>query len=324
METIVLAASAAEAIESAVSLLRQGKLVALPTETVYGLAGDALNPMAVTEIFAAKKRPHFDPLIVHLGAESWLREYADPSPATMRLLDRLAEGFWPGPLTILLPKKKIVPDLVTAGLADVALRIPSHPTFQKIIQTFGRPLAAPSANRFGRVSPTSVQHVRSELSGRIPLIIDAGPTTLGLESTIVRLAPGKIELLRPGPITREQLQRFGPVQDFSAGSTVIAPGQVASHYAPEHALRILEPGDKPLAGKRLGLICWGPADAKPGFVLVKSLSEKRDPAEAATRLFSLLREMDQAELDLIYAEPVPERGIGVAIMNRLRRAAAQA
>jgi L-threonylcarbamoyladenylate synthase len=322
METTILPATSDQAVSQAVRFLRTRQLVALPTETVYGLAGNALDPMAVGLIFATKDRPFFDPLIVHLGSKDWVRLYAETPASIVELLDRLTTRFWPGPLTILLPKKGIVPDVVTAGLPSVALRVPSHRTFQKVIEAFGGPLAAPSANRFGRVSPTTAAHVFSELESRIPLIVDAGPTHLGLESTIIRLVHGTIELLRPGPITREDLEKFGSVANRSDSTAVEAPGQTAKHYSPEKPLRILRSqGSGPTEQGRVGLICWGPSEKKQGYVLVRSLSETWDLLEAGAKLFATLREMDRADLDAIDVEPVPERGLGVAIMNRLRRAA---
>src|SRR5438105_1229181 len=197
------------AVASAVELLRQDEIVALPTETVYGLAADALNPIAVAKIFEAKGRPRFDPLIIHLPDQDWLEKIANLPAQDRQLVLQLAEKFWPGPLTMVLPKLDIVPEIVTAGLDTVAVRISAHPIFTEIVQAFGKPLAAPSANRFGRISPTIAKHVLDELEGRIPLIIDAGPATHGIESTIVAVRDGKIDILRRGPITLEQLRGMG-------------------------------------------------------------------------------------------------------------------
>src|SRR5215467_4303042 len=192
-----------KAVARAVELLCKGETVALPTETVYGLAADALNPIAVAKIFEAKERPRFDPPIVHLPNSEWLEKIVALPANDRELTFRLADKFWPGPFTIVLPKLQIVPDIVTAGLDTVAVRLSAHPVFAQIARAFGKPLAAPSANRFGRVSPTSAQHVFDELDGRIPLIIDAGPTEHGIKSTIVTVRNGRIELLRRGPITEE-------------------------------------------------------------------------------------------------------------------------
>src|SRR6266700_2357449 len=181
---------------AAVELLREGEIVALPTETVYGLASDALNPIAVAKIFEAKERPRFDPLIVHLPSRDWLERIADVSEHNRQLISKIADRFWPGPFTMVLPKRQVVPEIVTAGLDTVAVRISAHPVFAEIIQQFGKPLAAPSANRFGRASPTTAKHVLDELDARIPLIIDAGPTEHGIESTIISVRNGKIDILR--------------------------------------------------------------------------------------------------------------------------------
>ena len=214
------------AVAAAAKLLREGQIVALPTETVYGLAADALNPVAVSRIFEAKERPRFDPLIVHLPGVSWLEQIAEINNETRELLNKLIAKFWPGPLTFVLPRKKIVPDLVTAGLETVAVRISAHPVFAETIREFGRPLAAPSANRFGRISPTTAEHVLDELGGRISLIVDGGATSHGIESTIVAIHPQQLELLRRGPITEEELAQFGNVAAAS-DATVRAPGQFA-------------------------------------------------------------------------------------------------
>src|SRR5437868_4620240 len=199
------------AVASAVELLRQGQIVALPTETVYGLAADALDPIAVAKIFEAKGRPRFDPLIVHLPGRDWLEKISDVPKTDRPLIIKLAEEFWPGPFTIILPKRNNIPEIATAGLENVAVRISAHPAFSEIICRFGKPLAAPSANRFGRISPTTANHVLDELGGLIPLIIDGGPTSHGIESTIVAVRGGKIRILRRGPVTPEQLSDFGKI-----------------------------------------------------------------------------------------------------------------
>jgi len=195
----------AGATTAAVELLREGEVVALPTETVYGLAADALNPIAVAKIFEAKERPRFDPLIVHLPDEQWLERVATVDERSLAQIKKLIAQFWPGPLTLVLARQPIVPEIVTAGLETVAVRMSSNPVFAEIISAFGKPVAAPSANRFGRISPTTAQHVFDELSGRIPLIIDAGPTAHGIESTIIAVLANRIDILRRGPITAEQL-----------------------------------------------------------------------------------------------------------------------
>jgi L-threonylcarbamoyladenylate synthase len=312
------------ATERAVELLRKGEVVALPTETVYGLAADALDPIAVAKIFEAKSRPNFDPLIIHLPDAGWLKKVADVPTGDRESVVKVAEKFWPGPLTIVLPKRDIVPGIVTAGLNTVAVRISAHPVFAEIIREFGRPLAAPSANRFGRISPTTAQHVSDELNGRIPLVIDAGPTTHGIESTIITIRSGKIEILRRGPITSEQLAPFATKVDFiTDNKSVSAPGQLPSHYAPKTLLQLIDDAKEfaPAADHQVGLLAWNPSNSEKRFAAVRHLSESHDFREAAANLFRYLRELDALELDLIVAERVPLQGLGAAIMDRLTRAA---
>jgi L-threonylcarbamoyladenylate synthase len=305
----------------AVTLLRNGEIVALPTETVYGLAAAALNAVAVAKIFEAKERPRFDPLIVHLPDRDWLEKIADLSGQDRQLIEKLAAAFWPGPMTIVLPKREVVPEIVSAGLDTVAIRISSHPVFGEIIRAFGAPLAAPSANRFGRISPTAADHVFEELNGRIPLIVDGGPTKHGLESTIVVPRNGRIEVLRRGPITEKQLAEFGDVFVIGATPHPEAPGQLPSHYAPRTPLLVVDDAGSFIspAGKRSGLLSWK-STAAPNFAEVRRLSESQSLTEAAANLFRYLRELDNLGLDLIAAEKLPEEGLGAAINDRLRRA----
>jgi L-threonylcarbamoyladenylate synthase len=306
---------------AAVELLRKGEVVALPTETVYGLAADALDPIAVAKIFEAKGRPRFDPLIVHLPNHDWLEKIAAVPAQDRQLVSALIAKFWPGPLTIVLPKREIVPRIVTAGLPTVATRISAHSGFAEVARAFGKPLAAPSANRFGRVSPTTAKHVLDELGGHIPLIIDAGPTTHGIESTIVVIRDGRIEILRRGPITSEQLSQFGNTEVAKAGPKISSPGQLPSHYAPKTPLRIVgdlrsfEPRDQ-----RCALLAWSAVEKDERFVAIRHLSEQEDLREAAANLFRYLRELDALDLDLIVAERVPDQGLGGAILDRLQRA----
>ena len=306
----------------AVTLLRRGDVVALPTETVYGLAADALNPIAVAKIFEAKERPRFDPLIVHLPSRSWLEKVADLAKQDWQLIRRLADAFWPGPLTIILPKRDIVPEIVTAGLDTVAVRVSSHPVFDEVIRAFGAPLAAPSANRFGRISPTAAAHVLEELDSRIPLIVDGGPTEHGLESTIVAPRNGRIEVLRRGPVTESQLAEFSEVVVVESSQRPEAPGQLPTHYAPKTPLILVDDASSfvPAPEKRYGLLGWK-SSGGTSFVEVRRLSERQEPIEAAANLFRHLRELDSLGLDLIVAEQLPEEGLGSAINDRLRRAA---
>ncbi|MEP7014515.1 MAG: L-threonylcarbamoyladenylate synthase [Verrucomicrobiota bacterium] len=307
---------------AAVELLRNGEVVALPTETVYGLAADALNPIAVAKIFEAKERPSFDPLIVHLPNGDWLEKLADLPAQDRQLIVKLAEEFWPGPFTMVLPKREIVPEIVTAGLETVAIRISAHSIFAKIVSAFGKPLAAPSANRFGRISPTTAQHVRDELDGRIPLIIDSGPTAHGIESTIISIRNGKIDILRRGPITAEQLANFGKIEVTVRVETISAPGQLPSHYAPKTPLRLIDDAQSflPANDQRVGLLAWNHRRPSQKFLAVRKLSESQDLREAAANLFGYLRELDALDVDLIVAEQVPSQGLGAAISDRLRRA----
>ena len=303
----------------AIELLRKGDVVALPTETVYGLAADALNPIAVAKIFEAKERPRFDPLIVHLPDEQWLERVAKVDDRSRAQIKKLIAQFWPGPLTLVLARQPIVPEIVTAGLETVAVRMSSDPVFAEIISAFGKPVAAPSANRFGRISPTTAQHVFDELSGRIQLIIDAGPTMHGIESTIVAVREDRIDLLRRGPITVEQLVEFGAIHIVSAPKTVSAPGQLPSHYAPKTPLRLIDNAELFALEKnrRVGLLAWNAFIPAERFAAIRILSERQDLSEAAANLFRSLRELDDLDLDLIVAERVPARGLGAAILDRL-------
>ena len=308
---------------AAIELLRKGEIVALPTETVYGLAADALNRIAVAKIFEAKERPRFDPLIVHLPSGAWLEKVADLSEHNQQLISKLAARFWPGPFTMVLPKREIVPEIVTSGLNTVAVRISAHPVFADIVCELDHPLAAPSANRFGRVSPTTAQHALDELDGRIPLIIDAGPTEHGLESTIVSLRGNSIDILRRGPITAEQLSEFAKVNIIaSPARKIAAPGQLPSHYAPKTPLRLIDDAKSFSTEKnqRVGLLAWHPVGSEKRFAAVRRLSEQQDLREAAANLFGYLRELDQSNVDLILAERVPAQGLGAAILDRLERA----
>ena len=308
------------AVARAVELLRKGEIVALPTETVYGLAADALNPIAVAKIFEAKERPRFDPLIVHLSSRDWLGKIVDLSAQDRQLILKLADKFWPGPFTMVLQKREFVPEIVTAGLDTVAVRISAHPVFAEIVCALDQPLAAPSANRFGRVSPTTAQHVMDELGGRISLIIDGGPTEHGIESTVVAVRGGKIDILRRGPITAEQLSEFGKIDIVMPSRKISAPGQLPLHYSPKTPLRLIDNPESFLPQENVGLLAWNPVGPEKKFAAVRLLSERQDLREAAANLFRHLRELDQFSFDLIVAERVPALGLGAAILDRLERA----
>ncbi len=304
-------------------LLRDGQVVAVPTETVYGLAADALDQDAALRIFDAKERPKFDPLIVHLPDREWLDRLTTVPDEDRELVGRLIERFWPGPLTLVLPKKEIVPDVVTAGLDTVAVRLSSHPGFRRILQELDRPLAAPSANRFGRISPTEARHVLSELGTRIPLVIDGGPTVIGLESTVLAIKNGRGRVLRKGPIIAEELSQLHIDQALDESDQIASPGQLPSHYAPRSPLRLIKRAAdfQPEKEKRVGLLQFRDRGEEAGeFAAVRTLSASGNLEEAAKNLFRLMRELDAADLDLIVAEEVPDQGLGAAIMDRLRRA----
>jgi L-threonylcarbamoyladenylate synthase len=313
MEAGQIPAAAGEAAR----LLAAGEVVALPTETVYGLACDALNAEAAAKVFAAKERPSFDPLIVHVAGAEWIGVLSTVSGVAEHFAHELARAFWPGPLTLVLPAKDLVPDLVRSGLPTVALRCSAHPVMAAVIGELGRPLAAPSANRFGRISPVTARDVSDELGGRIPLVIDGGPCRHGLESTIVAVGDGGLALLRPGPVTVEQLGAFAPVERVVRGAPLAAPGMLESHYAPRTPLSLWPDGaGLPDDAATSGLLAFGAGG--PGFAAVEVLPS--DPADAAPLFFAALRRLDVSGVERIYAREVPESGLGMAIMDRLRRA----
>jgi L-threonylcarbamoyladenylate synthase len=306
---------AGDGLEEAVQLLACGGIVGLPTETVYGLAGDAFNPDAVARIFEAKLRPLSDPLIVHLPKADWLERVASfDSLAQRRLVEKLAAAFWPGPLTLLLPKRADLPDLVTAGSPQVAVRVTSHACFQEVLIRLDSPIASPSANRFGSISPTSAEDVRLELGESIELILDGGPCFHGVESTIVRFKEEEMSILRPGPIAIDQLKQYGHV--FSGLENVNSPGSLPGHYAPKKELQIIDTDIS--SDSTAAFLAF--RQPRYGYASLEILSPGGDLRKAAANLYGALRRLDQGPAVKIYAEPVPEEGIGVAIMDRLRRA----
>ena len=312
-------------IQRAKSLLEAGLLVAIPTETVYGLAGNAYDGKAVSEIFRVKNRPSFDPLIVHIGHWEQTAEFVQEIPEAAR---KLASLFMPGPLTLLLPKKDRIPDIVTAGSPEVAVRMPDHPLTLELLHAVDFPLAAPSANPFGYISPTTAQHVADQLEELVPYILDGGPCTVGIESTILGFVDGVPTIFRKGGLTIEAIEaQIGPVEIRShSSSNPQAPGMLQSHYAPRKPLKMgpvreLLPQFDP---NRTGLLVFRrPVAGVPRNHQVV-LSQNGDFAEAARNLFAGMRYLDGLDLDHILAEPVPEMGLGRAINDRLRRAAAQA
>lgn len=343
-----------ENLRRAAALLREGEVVGIPTETVYGLAGHAFDERALARIFAVKARPAFDPLILHLPRFPWpgVWDAEALDPPGREVVERLARAFWPGPLTLVLPRDARVPDLATSGLPTVGLRVPAHPVAQALLQEIGAPLAAPSANRFGRISPTRASDVAEELAGRIPLVLDGGEPTVGVESTIVAVRPGGVvELLRPGgtPVAalearlgRAIVRPGGAAPSLGAGprgteGAMPAPGMLESHYAPGRRLELLPAGARPapslLAGEApAALLLQGPATPAEaearrrasGARRVRVLSPSGDEAEAARQLFRALRELDALPgPGVILAELAPrDEGLAHAINDRLRRAAA--
>lgn len=297
------------AITAAMELLRSGQIVAIPTETVYGLAADASNADAVAKIYAAKGRPDFNPLIVHVADQSAAENLAEFSP----MAHQLAQAFWPGPLTLVLPLRPDadIAGAVTAGLPTIALRCPAHPVMHALLKKTGLNIAAPSANKSGGISPTRAEHVLTGLGGAVPMILDGGPCSAGLESTIVAVRDNGWQILRPGPVTAADIERvlgIGPLT--ASGDNIEAPGQLASHYAPSKIVR-------------LNAIQPEPGEWHIGFGAMEgndNLSESGDLAQAAANLFDALHRADASAALSISVAPIPHEGIGVAINDRLQRA----
>jgi len=327
-----------EAIQYAASLLKKGELVAFPTETVYGLGADALNVQAVLSIFAAKERPADNPLIVHISDRADLNALCHTNEKALKLMD----AFWPGPLTLLLKKTATVPDVTTAGLDTVAVRMPSHPVAKALLAACGCPVAAPSANRSGRPSPTQAAHVMEDMAGRIPLILDGGSCDVGLESTVLDMTSEIPMVLRPGGVTQEMISLVvGPVETARSVLAPLAPGEAAPspgmrhrHYAPQGLLTLVSGKPENVINACKRLYDSSVRDGKSAYIL--ALSEHREaygernvqdigslhhPQEVAARLFDVLRRMDQKGIAYIFSEVVEANGLGLAIMNRLGRAA---
>lgn len=306
-----------EIIEAA-KIIKNGGLVAFPTETVYGLGADALNPHAVAKIFEAKERPSFDPLIVHIADIDNLNVLAQEINENVY---KLAEKFWPGPLTIVLPKKPIVPDIVTSGLDTVGIRMPNNVIALSLIRNAACPIAAPSANKFGRISPTNAMHVRKQLTD-IECILDGGSTTVGIESTVISVHEDGFVILREGIITKEDLTSVIPQskQEISKTELLSSPGNIKSHYSPNKPLYILGEHPNNLNTKNAAFLSFG-SKPEQEFKLIEYLSETADLREAAIKLFEKLHLLEDNDCEFIIAEPVTANGIGLAIMDRLRRAA---
>ena len=326
------------AIREAARLLRSGSLVAFPTETVYGLGANALDPGAVAGIFAAKGRPADNPLIMHIWHSDQLEGLCEIPPLARELMD----AFWPGPLTLLMPRTPRVPDIVTASLPTVAVRMPSHPVAAALLQACGVPVAAPSANRSGKPSPTTAAHVLADMAGRIPLILDGGPCQVGLESTVLDTCHGVPTILRPGGITKEMLEAvIGEVrvagsvlQPLRPGEKALSPGMRYRHYAPEGEITLVEgPEDRVLAalqtlcreaeqaGRRPCVLCFSQHVHALSGCHPHDLGGIGDAETVAHRLFDVLRTLDSEPYDVIFSEVLPPEGVGLAVMNRLGRAA---
>lgn len=317
-------------VERAVALLAAGEVVGLPTETVYGLAADGSNESAVRRVFTVKGRPPGHPVILHVADPAEVYRYASHVPAEA---ERLIRSFWPGPLTLVLPRSSLVPDVVTGGLPTVGLRMPAHPIFLEVARRLGKPLAAPSANRFGRVSPTRAEHVRADFGGDVPLVLDGGACTVGLESTIVDLTSARPRLRRPGGITQKEMLERADVQVFvDDGAGLPVPGSLPSHYAPRaevllasHA-RLWERVREAARGSKVGVLHQGavPSDLPPGVVTLRVGATERDLAH---ELYAALRRLDEEGVEVVVsvipdAVGSSEAGVGDAVRDRLQRAAA--
>lgn len=304
-------------IELAAKYIKEGKVVAFPTETVYGLGADALNPMAVAKIFELKKRPSFDPLIVHISDISYIKKLTKNNDDRIY---KLAERFWPGPLTIVMTKSEIVPDIVTSGLPTVGIRMPDNKIALELITKSETAIAAPSANLFGRVSPTTAQHVKKQLKG-VDFILDGGKTKVGIESTIITLNEEGFEILRYGLITKEEIKKVIPICTESKNKkNILAPGMLQSHYSPSKPLFILNKNIlEKIDRKKVGLLSFSGKDTE-GFKIVIELTKNQDLKEYAVNLFESLHKLEESDVEYIVAEPVPEIGVGLAIMDRLKKA----
>ncbi|MBL7932494.1 MAG: threonylcarbamoyl-AMP synthase [Bacteroidia bacterium] len=310
-------------VDRAAEIILEGGLVAIPTETVYGLAANTLNEKAILSIFEAKQRPFFDPLIVHVHSLEAVGKYADLDDH--RLL-KLAKTFWPGPLTLLLPKKNNIPSIVTSGLERVAIRVPNHELTLKLLEKLDLPLAAPSANPFGYVSPTLAQHVEKQLGHKVNYILDGGPSKVGLESTIVGIEEGNVCVYRLGGLSLEEIEKVvGKVElRINNSSDPKAPGQLKNHYAPRKPLFVgdLRELSELHKNEKIAIIHFGNKEI-PSHIKAFDLSPGKDLKEAALNLFRFLREADESSAEIVLCEPLPDEGLGRAINDRLRRASVQ-
>lgn len=339
MQTQVLVPNQ-ESIEYASRLFREGQLVGFPTETVYGLGANALNEDAVRSIFTAKGRPADNPLIVHIWNRNQLNDLCEIPPMAEKLMD----AFWPGPLTMLFPRKETVPDVVTAGLPTVAIRMPSHPVAFEMLKACSLPIAAPSANRSGKPSPTTAKHVLDDMNGIIPLILDGGSCDVGVESTVLDICHGQPTVLRPGGITKEMLEDVLGQEVALAGSILrplkpdekaLSPGMRYKHYAPSGTVTLVSGKESNVLSAMKKLVAEARNDGQKSCVMCftehvealkdcdpHDLGSIRSDDEVAHRLFDTLRRLDDEHMDQIYSEVVLPEGVGLAVMNRLGRAAA--
>ncbi len=303
-------------IEKAAKYIQEGKLVAFPTETVYGLGGNALNPLAVAKIFELKERPSFDPLIMHIASIAQLEKLV---LSTDERIYKLAEKFWPGPLTMVLPKSNIVPDIVTSGLPTAGIRMPGNEIALELIRISDCPIAAPSANKFGRISPTTAAHVKKQLPN-VDYIIDGGKTTVGLESTIINLTDFGFQILRNGIITKEELETILPFDGNSEIQKLSAPGMLKSHYSPGKMFLIAHNNNLKIDKLKAGLISFS-GELENGYRKIIRVSDRKDLKDYAVNMFEAMHAFeDDNDIEIIIAEPVIDRGIGKAIMDRLRKA----
>lgn len=304
-------------IEIGAKLIKEGKVVAFPTETVYGLGANALNPEAVAKIYELKERPSFDPLIVHIADISDIENIAIINDN--RVYD-IAKKFWPGPLTIILPKKNVIPDIVTSGLPTVGVRIPNNTIALELIKKSGCPIAAPSANKFGKISPTRASHVKKYIPN-IDFVIDGGKTTVGIESTIIRINDDGFEILRYGVITENDLSQILPKSSIKTENKILASGMMKSHYSPDKKFYLLtEDLLSKIDKSKAGLISFS-GKYTNGFKKVIQCSNNNNLAEYAINIFDAMHQMEESDVEIILAEPVEEKGIGKAIMDRLKKAA---
>ncbi len=304
-------------IEIAARYIKEGKLVAFPTETVYGLGANAFNPLAVAKIFELKERPSFDPLIIHIANLTQLEKLV---LSWDERVYKLAEKFWPGPLTIVLPKSNIVPDIVTSGLTTVGIRMPANEIALALIRKSDCPIAAPSANKFGRISPTTAAHVKKQLPN-VDYILDGGKTTVGIESTIIKLTDYGFQILRNGIITQEELETIVPIDSDSIIEKLSAPGMLKSHYSPKKMFLIANNSTLKVDKSKAGLISFS-GELENGYRKAIRVSERNDLKDYAVNMFEAMHAFeDDSEIEIIIAEPVVETGIGKAIMDRLRKAA---